>query len=209
MSTFADDMINVTALIQLKAFARQDGFLLFLLWIASFAVIVNNPASSWGSLLAMATPFYVGYLLARFRNFALDGVISFRRALAFSLYTFFYASLLFAVAQFVYFRYLDNGTFMTMLLTSVKALEPAYRAQGISISELQQSLSMIGQLTPVETAFIFMMQNILIGAILSFPIAWIGKRTALGKKLHHREQFNNNIDNNDINHDADNNRNNL
>lgn len=202
-------MINVTALIQLKAFARQDGFLLFLLWIASFAVIVNNPASSWGSLLAMATPFYVGYLLARFRNFALDGVISFRRALAFSLYTFFYASLLFAVAQFVYFRYLDNGTFMTMLLTSVKALEPAYRAQGISISELQQSLSMIGQLTPVETAFIFMMQNILIGAILSFPIAWIGKRTALGKKLHHREQFNNNIDNNDINHDADNNRNNL
>ena len=202
-------MINVTALIQLKAFARQDGFLLFLLWIASFAVIVNNPASSWGSLLAMATPFYVGYLLARFRNFALDGVISFRRALAFSLYTFFYASLLFAVAQFVYFRYLDNGTFMTMLLTSVKALEPVYRAQGISMSELQQSLSMIGQLTPVETAFIFMMQNILIGAILSFPIAWIGKRTALRKNLHHRETFNNNIDNNDINHDADKNRNNL
>ncbi len=202
-------MINVTALIQLKAFARQDGFLLFLLWIASFAVIVNNPASSWGSLLAMATPFYVGYLLARFRNFALDGVISFRRALAFSLYTFFYASLLFAVAQFVYFRYLDNGTFMTMLLTSVKALEPVYRAQGISMSELQQSLSMIGQLPPVETAFIFMMQNILIGAILSFPIAWIGKRTALRKNLHHRETFNNNIDNNDINHDADNNRNNL
>ncbi len=202
-------MINVTALIQLKAFARQDGFLLFLLWIASFAVIVNNPASSWGSLLAMATPFYVGYLLARFRNFALDGVISFRRALAYSLYTFFYASLLFAVAQFVYFRYLDNGTFMTMLLTSVKALEPVYRAQGISMSELQQSLSMIGQLTPVETAFIFMMQNILIGAILSFPIAWIGKRTALRKNLHHRETFNNNIDNNDINHDADNNRNNL
>ena len=202
-------MINVTALIQLKAFARQDGFLLFLLWIASFAVIVNNPASSWGSLLAMATPFYVGYLLARFRNYALDGVISFRRGLAFSLYTFFYASLLFAVAQFVYFRYLDNGTFMTMLLTSVKALEPVYRAQGISLSELQQSLSMIGQLTPVETAFIFMMQNILIGAILSFPIAWIGKRTALRKNLHHRETFNNNIDNNDINHDADNNRNNL
>lgn len=202
-------MINVTALIQLKAFARQDGFLLFLLWTASFAVIVNNPASSWGSLLAMATPFYVGYLLSRFRNYALDGVISFRRALAFSLYTFFYASLLFAVAQFVYFRYLDNGTFMTMLLTSVKALEPVYRAQGISISELQQSLSMIGQLTPVETAFIFMMQNILIGTLLSFPIAWIGKRTALRKNLHHGETFNNNIDNNDINHDADNNRNNL
>lgn len=202
-------MINVTALIQLKAFARQDGFLLFLLWMASFAVIVNNPASLWGSLLAMATPFYVGYLLARFRNYALYGFISFRRALAFSLYTFFYASLLFAVAQFVYFRYLDHGTFLAMLTASMKTLEPFYRAQGISVSELQQSLAMIGQLTPIETAFVFMMQNILIGAVLSFPIAWIGKRTIIVKNLHGDQFTNNNFDNNDINHDAENNRNNL
>lgn len=215
-------MINVTALIQLKAFARQDGFLLFLLWIASFAVIVSNPASSWGSLLAMATPFFVGYLLARFRNYALNGTISFRRGLAFSLYTFFYASLLFAVAQFVYFRYLDNGALMTMLIASVKTLEPFYRAQGISVNELQNSLTMIGQLTPIETAFVFMMQNLLIGAVLSFPIAWIGKRTIIRKNLRHGEQFNNNMNNNmnnnDINNnnrnnnnvdDADNNRNNL
>lgn len=202
-------MINVTALIQLKAFARQDGFLLFLLWMASFAVIVNNPASLWGSLLAMATPFYVGYLLARFRNYALYGFISFRRALAFSLYTFFYASLLFAVAQFVYFRYLDHGTFLAMLTASMKTLEPFYRAQGISVSELQQSLAMIGQLTPIETAFVFMMQNILIGAVLSFPIAWIGKRTVIVKNLHGDQFTNNNFDNNDINHDAENNRNNL
>lgn len=177
--------------------------------MASFAVIVNNPASFWGSLLAMATPFYVGYLLARFRNYALYGFISFRRALAFSLYTFFYASLLFAVAQFVYFRYLDHGTFLAMLTASMKTLEPFYRAQGISVSELQQSLAMIGQLTPIETAFVFMMQNILIGAVLSFPIAWIGKRTIIVKNLHGDQFTNNNFDNNDINHDAENNRNNL
>ena len=92
-------MINVISLIQLKAFARQDGFLLFLLWIASFALIVHDPASSWGSLLAMATPFFVGWLLVKFRDYALQGVISFRRALAFSVFTFFYASMLFAVAR--------------------------------------------------------------------------------------------------------------
>ena len=158
----------------------------------------------------MATPFYVGYLLARFRNYALDGAISFRRGLAFSLYTFFYASLLFAVAQYVYFRFLDNGALMTMLIASVKTLEPFYKAQGISVNELQNSLSMIGQLSPIEVAFVFMMQNILIGAVLSFPIAWIGKRTIIRKNLHHGEQFNNNMNNNDINHDdAGNDRNNL
>ena len=54
-----------------------------------------------------------------------------------------------------------------------------------------------------------MMQNILIGAVLSFPIAWIGKRTVIGKNLRGEQFTNNNIDNNDINHDAENNRNNL
>lgn len=169
-------MINVTALIQVKAFARQDGFILFLLWLASFAAIVMNPASSWGSLLAMATPFVVGWMLVRFRNYALDGRISFRRGLAFSLYTFFYASMLFAVAQFVYFRFIDNGALTTMLLSSVKTLEPVYKANGISTGELRQSLTMIGQLSPIEVAFIFMMQNFFVGMVLSIPIALIGKR---------------------------------
>lgn len=170
-------MINVISLIQLKAFARQDGFLLFLLWIASFAIIVNNPASSWGSLLAMATPFFVGWLLIRFRDYALKGVISFRRALAFSVFTFFYASMLFAVAQYVYFRFLDNGTLVSMLTSTIKTLEPFYRAQGVSIEGLKQSIAMIGELSPVEVSFIFMMQNIFMGFFMSFPIALVTRRS--------------------------------
>lgn len=170
-------MINVISLIQLKAFARQDGFLLFLLWIASFALIVHDPASSWGSLLAMATPFFVGWLLVKFRDYALQGVISFRRALAFSVFTFFYASMLFAVAQYVYFRFLDNGALVSMLLSSIKALEPFYRAQGVSVEGLRQSITMISDLSPVEIAFIFMMQNIFMGFFMSFPIALITRRS--------------------------------
>lgn len=113
-------MINVIALIQLRAFARQYGFFLFLLWMASFVAYFTNPASSWGSLLAMSTPFVVGWFLVRFRNGALDGHISFRRGLVFSFYTFFYASLLFAVAQYVYFRFFDNGALLSMMLATVK-----------------------------------------------------------------------------------------
>lgn len=169
-------MINVVALVQLKAFARQDGFFLFLLWAASFAAIVADPASSWGSLLALATPFFVGWLLVRFRNYALGGAISFRRALAFSLYTFFYASLLFAVGQWVYFRFFDHGSLLTMLMASMKAFAPIYEAQGISLTELQQSLTMVGHLSPIEVAFLFMMQNFMVGLILSFPIALFTQR---------------------------------
>ena len=50
-------MINVVALVQVKAFARQEGVFLALLWIASFLLMVYTPSSSWGNLLAISTPF--------------------------------------------------------------------------------------------------------------------------------------------------------
>ena len=99
------------------------------------------------------------------------------RALAFSVFTFFYASMLFAVAQYVYFRFLDNGALVSMLLSSIKALEPFYRAQGVSVEGLRQSIAMIGDLSPVEIAFVFMMQNIFMGFFMSFPIALITRRS--------------------------------
>ena len=178
-------MINVISLIQLKAFARQDGFLLFLLWVASFAIIVHSPTSSWGSLLAMATPFFVGWLLIKFRDYALKGVISFRRALAFCVFTFFYASMLFAVAQYVYFRFMDNGALMSTLISTIKTLEPFYKAQGVSVEGLKQSITMIGELSPVEIAFVFMMQNIFMGFFMSFPIALVTRRRTARGDINH------------------------
>lgn len=173
-------MMNVSALVQVKAFARQDGVFLALLWLCSFLLMVLAPASSLGGLLALATPFFVGWLLVRFRNHALGGFISFRRGLAFSWFTFFYASLLFAVAQYVYFRYFDHGAMMGMLVTSIKALEEVYRANGAAtarqLGELRQAMTLVGQLSPIELAFIFMMQNIFSGAVLGFPIALVCRR---------------------------------
>jgi hypothetical protein len=69
----------------------------------------------------------VGWRLSKFRNYALDGVISFRRALAYSWYTFFYASLLFAIAQFLYFRFLNNGVIASMLMQTANMMIPYYK----------------------------------------------------------------------------------
>lgn len=169
-------MIDVASLIQLKAFARQDGFLLTLLWIASFLGTMMSPASSIGSMLALVTPFFVGWMLVRFRNEALDGRISFRRALAFSIYTFFYASLLFAIAQWAWFRFFDHGTFISLITANFNIIDQAYKANGMSTEQLKQGLNMLGSLSPIELAFIFMMQNIVMGVVLSIPIAALGKR---------------------------------
>ena len=107
-------MTNIAqALVQLKAFARQDGAILWLLWTASFVGLIIDPAASWGSLFAFLTPFIVGWRLIKFRDEALDGAISFRRGYAYCWYVFFYGALLFAIEQYLYFCYLDNGTFAT------------------------------------------------------------------------------------------------
>lgn len=169
-------MIKKEDIVQLKAFARQDGFFLSLIWIASFAFIVAAPGSLMGNLLAFATPFFVGWRLCKFRDYALDGVISMRRGLAYSFYTFVYASLVFALVQFVYFRFLDHGRFFSMLSESMNVIGPVYEKYGISTQEMKQTMDMMGSMSPIQWAFTFMMQNFVVGFFLSIPIAAICAR---------------------------------
>lgn len=171
-------MTRIEELAQLKAFARQDGFFLSLLWIASFAFIVAAPSSMMGNLLAFATPFFVGWRLCKFRDNALDGVISMRRGMAYCFYTFVYASLVFALAQFIYFRFLDHGNFFAMFSESMNNIGPVYEQYGISQQELKQTMDMMGSMSPIQWAFTFMMQNFIVGFFLSIPIAAICARRA-------------------------------
>ena len=175
-------VINVMDLVQLKAYARQYGVALAMVWAASFLSIVFAPASVLGSLLALSTPIVVGWFLVRFRNGALDGHISFRRGYAFSCYTFFYASLLFAAVQFVYLRFFDHGAFMAMLGESFKTMEDVYRHEGAAamqaVGQMKQTISMVGQLSPLQLTFVVMMDNLFIGALLSLPIALACRRKA-------------------------------
>ncbi len=166
----------IKSVVQLKAFARQDGAFLSLLWIASFASLVLMPGLPLGNILALATPLFVGWRLAKFRDYALEGVISLRRGYAYSVYTFFYASAIFALAQYVYFKFLDGGVFERMLTETMQTVAPIYVRSGISQKELTDSINAITVMTPVQWAFVFMMQNLFIGAVVGLPIAAVCAR---------------------------------
>lgn len=175
-------MINVESLIQLKAFARQDGAMLSLLWIASFAAMVLAPQSFMGNLLAIATPFFTIWRLGKFRDYALDGAVSFRRGYVYSVYTFFYAAIIFAITQYVYFKFLDSGHFTGILSQTMTALEPAYEQSGVSKEEITNTIKIMKEMTPIQWAFIFMIQNLFIGFIASVPIAAVCMRNAKKNK---------------------------
>ena len=170
-------MVDINALRQVKAFARQDGAFMALLWIASFLFSVLMPESSLGSLLALATPFFIGFRLKQFRNYALDGIISFRRGYAYVVYSFIYASLIFAIVQFLYFRYLDNGSFVATIANTAQVLTPMYEQGGLNKQDIDASLSMMMAMKPIHWAFVFMMQNIFIGFLLALPIALAYRRS--------------------------------
>lgn len=169
-------MINIVALVQLKAFARVDALALAGLWIASFVAMLTMPRTSLGGLLALATPFLLFWLLRRFRNRILEGYISFRRGLAYTWYTSFYACLLFAVVQYIYFQFIDNGTFVATLQESLKAAAPAYREMGASVAQFEEALNLVAQMPPIQLVFAFMMQNLFFCCLLSVPVALIGMR---------------------------------
>jgi len=158
-------------IIQLKAFARQDGAILALVWALAFALMVFAPRTSFGGLLVLATPFVVGWRLRKFRDYALNGVISLRRGAAYSCYTFICASVLFAAMQYVYLRFFDNGRLLTVMRDAMNSVIPIYKSQGVSEQDITDAMTLLSQMTSIDITFMFMMQNICVGALLSFIIA--------------------------------------
>ena len=63
-----------------------------------------------------------------------------------------------------------------MFADSMQVLAPFYEKNGMSRQDISHTITAVKMITPVEWAFMFMMQNIFIGAVLSLFLALVGKR---------------------------------
>ena len=167
--------------VQLKAYARQDGFFLALLWIASFACYImgisNGMLGMAAMILAVMTPFFVAGRLRRFRDEGREGVISFRRSYAYTVFVFFYGAVLLAVAQFIYFAYLDNGYLLSTYSKIVSSSEGHELIQQYGMSQVvNDSLSEMASLRPIDFALNILTINILVGFVLGVPIGLVMQR---------------------------------
>ena len=158
----------------------MDGALLAVLWTASFACYVMGLKSPLLGIVAMGlavyTPFFVARRLKKFRDTSLEGQISFKRAWGYALLTFFYASLLFAAVHFVYFTWLDNGSFVDGLSALMTAPENAKALSKEMMAAVNDSLNAIASMRPIDLALNIMMSNLMVGFFLSIPVAAILKR---------------------------------
>lgn len=160
---------------QLRAFARQDGAILGAAWIVSFVCAMLSLESvalaMLSNVLALATPFLVAFRLGKFRDLALGGYISFGRALLYCAHVFGCATLLLTVAQFLYLRYLDASYLQYVVETYRQVLKTA---QGIDPEQAARMTEALNGITPLAWVSAFMIGDLLVGAVLSPLIAWIG-----------------------------------
>jgi len=167
--------------IQLKAFARQDGALLALLWVAAFLLYIigvsNQMLGLAAVMLVLYTPFFVGERLGKFRDYGREGLISFRRGYAYTVFVFFYGGVLFAIAQYLYFAYMDNGFLLGQFSKAVTSEEAqALLRQYGMVDVAAESLQEMASIRPIDYALNMLTINISLGFILGIPISLIKQR---------------------------------
>ena len=172
-------MIEVEKIVQTKAFARQDGAILGGVWIASFVCTMLAAAPSYSflgllaNILTISTPFVVAKRLRSFRDNALEGHISFRRGLFYCVQTFFCATLLLTFVQYLWFRFMDTGAFMSLLQANYELVIQAY---SLTADQAKALLDAIVMMKPIAWAAMFMVTSLLVGAVLSPIIAAVMSR---------------------------------
>ena len=177
-------MIDVVKITQTKAFARQDGAILGAVWIASFASTMWSVTPGYAllsllaNILAISTPFVVAKRLKAFRDDALDGSISFRRGLFYCAQTFFNATLLLTIVQFLWFKFLDTGVFMSYIIDNYTLMLKTYNFPANEIKTLIEAISMM---KPISWAAAFMITDIFAAIILSPAIAVLMSRKQKNK----------------------------
>jgi hypothetical protein len=167
--------------IQLKAYARQDGFFLALLWIASFSSYImglsNQILAMAAILMAVMSPFFVANRLKKFRDEGREGVISFGRSYAYTIFVFFYGAVLLAVAQYLYFAYMDNGYLVNSFAKMMTTDEGKMVLEQYGMTQMvDESLTEMAATRPIDYALNILTINISLGFILGVPIGLIMQR---------------------------------
>ena len=161
--------------------AMHGGTMLGLLWIAMYASCIagfGNPLFTILFLvLNIISPFYAGYIAKKFRRNECNNIFPFSKAFTFVFVMYLCASILSAVAHFVYFTFLDNG-YLIQLLIEIKNIMMQNQAQfGDLATEFDKTVEMFITLGTKGIVFNLLSSNIMNGIILSAIIALFVKRT--------------------------------
>ncbi len=165
----------------LHTYAMYCGTYLGIFWIVKFIFLPLALSYTFFMFLFMALTIgvpFIGYaFLKGYRDKVCRGQITFLNGWLFTVFMYMFASLLTAVAHYIYFRYLDQGYFIekyemlvqTLLTAEVSGME-VYRDQ------LETMVAEFRRVTPIDLTINMLSRNVFFGSILAIPTAWIASR---------------------------------
>jgi len=162
--------------INLQRNAMHFGTYMGIYWMAKFALFPMGFANPLlfilFFLLTLAVPF-IGYYFARnFRDKICGGSITFMQSWIFMIFMYLFASLLAAVAHYIYFRFLDNGYVMDAYIAM---LDQAKSVPGFTEMmeqyKYQDVINTVRSMSAIEIAMQLLSQNMLYCSILSLITA--------------------------------------
>ena len=128
-----------------------------------------------GNLLGIFAIILAGMFLRKYRE--LISPLTFGQACRISFLTYFFASLITAVVQFIYFRYLDHGQVaeqMTNLLESPEYQQMLQRLSGQSdVKDIMESATSL-LYNPIQMTIQLTWMNLILSIILTPLTALIG-----------------------------------
>ena len=90
---------------------------------------------------------------------------------------YLFATLLVAVAHYVYFRFLDHGFLASAYLQQLENVKSAAQGEMVtSIDQLIQAFDNISSLTPLQLTFQLIFQNIFYGILLAIPTGLVAMK---------------------------------
>ena len=156
----------------LQEHAMRFGTLMGIYWIIKFIFLPSGFKIPFLHLLFILLTLFVpvlGYIyVRRYRIKYCNNEITFFRAFSFTLLMYMFASLLTAVAHYIYFRFLDQGFIINTYREQLESIQ-SLKISGLSdtVNQLLETVDAISLLTPLQLTFQLISQNIFYGTILA------------------------------------------
>lgn len=156
--------------------ARKLGLMLGLFYIIRFACIplsMTYPALSiLYAIMFVSAPFLYGYLTVIVRERKLGGNLSFKEGFIFLLNMIFCGSLLEALAQFIYFRFIDGGMLTKWYIENLTLFESQVGTDAY-IEQMKEYVNTLSSLSAIDITMTMFTNSIIWTFIFSALIAVI------------------------------------
>lgn len=121
--------------------------------------------------LTLAVPF-LGYHYAKmYRNKICGGTIGFAHACLFTLFMYMFASLLVAVAHYIYFQFIDHGFIMNQYANLMQQVTTELPGMENEKEMLKNAIDSAQALSPIDITMQLLSSDVFFGSLIAIPTA--------------------------------------